>query len=165
MSNNYHYSSVEMSSQSLKEITEHYNMIATKLGTKTVKGFRDKPTAIGRALKIQSEQQDFDVSQAARPSNMTNVLACPSSRAAKPETKAPETKLVKLVAGPVATKEGTAHNMLRGIVGKGLMCDKAAAKFIEAYKATYKGVKTVDLGFAKGYIAGAIRRGHLVIAK
>lgn len=120
-----------------------HNVFAGPNFVKASGKFPSKARGVARVLAIQAQY--------------TALLPAPTDK--------PEVKLVKLVAGPVAAKEGTAHNMLLGIVGNGLMCDKAVAKFVEAYKATYKGVKTVDAGFAKGYIAGAIRRGHLVIAK
>jgi len=60
-------------------------------------------------------------------------------------------------------KENTAFHTLISLIGTGGISEKDLIEgFIENYSLQYKGGKEVDIGFAKGYISGALRGGYIV---
>jgi len=59
------FTQAELESKKLTEITDHYNQVAKLIGLKSVKKFRDKPTAISCTLDAQETYQG-DLIEAAK---------------------------------------------------------------------------------------------------
>lgn len=84
------------------------------------------------------------------------------AKTAKKEAEPVEDNVVTL--GKNTPKAETSHGILITIVqnnGGEMLTSELAEQFAEEYALVYKGVKKVDISFAKGYIKGAIRKAFL----
>lgn len=135
-----------------KKIVEIYNTLAKPIGVKVVKNFKDKTLATTRTIEAIEAYILLEKHK-----------ATPAAEV-KSEAKSFENETYAI--GPNVPKHNeSAMGVLCWLVeGEGVNeYTTLAENFIEEYKGTYQGVKDVNMSFARGYIKGALRDGHLVI--
>ncbi len=158
------FSKFEIESFKINEITDISNSFAKALGIKTTKRFSTKPKAIKRALDNQELYKD----ELPKTKVASKVKAKPEKSTEKPKEttsnyrKFEDTTLLKLGAVPV--KVGTAMSLLITPVsnGKSVPAKTIINNFMKKYQQP-RGFSTMDEKFARDYITGAIRKGHLKI--
>ncbi len=142
----------------LAQITEINNDFCEVLKSKTTKRFPTKPKAIEKALQNQTLY--------------TKAFKDVTSSEKKPVKKVSNSTIKKfeldtfLELGDIPTKKGTAMGLITFLCSPN---SKARADDIITYfMANFKqkrGSAIVDDGFARGYITGALRAGHLKVVK
>lgn len=144
----------QLEDMKLAEITDQYNTIAVRLGIKTVKKFRDKPTAISRTLQNQE----------------TWVEAHPPRKSSKQNSKKDDNllyglkKTAKLKTVEEAGTEGTIENTIHeGIFSGEDTVEKLANYIVNNHRRPRSG-KQPDLQYAVHNIKWFINKGHLKLS-
>ncbi len=128
------------------EIVINYNMIATLVGAKSVKKFRDHATGVKRLIAAQ-ENLPEEKPKSKKPSKYSGEKELISKSPRRP------------------SKTGSAMLVIQqGIDGGHNTIDKAITHFQENWTPP-RSNQSVDYGFARGYVIGAIREGFVSIKK
>ena len=130
------------------ELVEIYNTLAKPLDVKTIKKFRDHATAVSRTVTAVEAY-----AAVARNQDEPTLAA-----------KSFENETYALGPNPPMHKESAMGVLCWLVEGEGINeYTTLAESFIEQYSPTYTGVKDVNMSFARGYIKGALRAGHLIV--
>lgn len=140
---------------SLAQITEINNEFCEELKTKTTKRFPTKPKAIEKALQNQTLYvKAFE----SNPKKFKTVVK-KNSTAKKFELD------TMLELGDNVPREGTAMDLVVDLAKDSPAKAGDIIEFIVNNFEQKRGGSIVDEGFARGYVTGALRNGHLKVVK
>ena len=153
----------QVSELSLKAITENYNDLAIKMDRNTVKRFPTKPKAVERYVQLSDEYNTLHAKKPSKPKKATKSK--PQSSKSAPRASIDEKVYVITELSPKSPE--SAMGVLIDIVasyaefGEPVSSATLCEEFVKKYKKVYKGDKDVNRAFARGYVAGAVRKGFL----
>ena len=149
------YTSHEIQALTFAQLAIVYNVCADYLGEKLVKKFRDKPTGRSKIrdiqLRLKNKLSEKQIVPELKLNNDTlnyDLIA---------EVKAPVEREFEVNSDKVLTGM-SALSLIQGLVAIHRLESKIIRAFVGEYSKVYKGASTVNGGFAKGYIAGALRQ-------
>ena len=148
-----------LSNAKFSQLAPIYNEYAKELGLKEIKKFRDMSTGIKRILEISEKYQE------ALSSVLEEAVAEMVEPTENKEVKAEVAEEIQVYkCGEAPKSETSAMRILYNIVSITGQADLETIcyHFLKEYSLNYKGGKELNTGFAKGYVAGAVRRGHLI---
>lgn len=141
----------QLEEMTLATITAHNNMICKETGLKTTKRFATKPSAVNRTIQ--------------------NQILYKKSLKPVVEKKVSTGSTIKkfelddmLELGDVPTREGTAMKVITFLVepDSKARADDIIKYFMDNFEQK-RGASEMTEGFARGYVTGAIRGGHLKV--
>lgn len=159
------HSKKQLEGMTLAVITDHNNMVCVKAGLKTTKRFATKPSAVARTIQNQIlYKKSLKEHSKVQPSSMKRVKGCPKAVKNSTAKKFESDSMLEL--GDNVPREGTAMKLITFLVepDSKARADDIITYFMKNFEQK-RGGSIVDEGFARGYVTGALRAGHLKVVK
>lgn len=164
------YTQYDLNTLKLSEVTDFYNTVASQLGLKAVKKFRDKPTAIKRTLDAQEllreEQAEAPVAKPVKAPKATKKTTPAKAAKAAPVATGSRfdlTQTVEIVKGD--PKDGSIEATIFTAVRDDLC--STVAELVDYIVSNHKRPRSglgVDTNYAIHNIKWFARKGHIKLS-